>query len=90
MIRTLFLGRLDHERLKKNGINPKVIEAVAAVSRVLAFQSERGKELSESFLRAGFRADTAQKTVFDGRIRAPPIGLTTSRRPGERNCSAPD
>src|SRR6266566_8194469 len=24
MIRTLFLGRLDHERLKKNGMNPKV------------------------------------------------------------------
>jgi 3-hydroxyacyl-CoA dehydrogenase/enoyl-CoA hydratase/3-hydroxybutyryl-CoA epimerase len=68
MIRTLFLGRLDHERLKKNGINPKVTEAVAAVSRVLAFQSERGKELSESFLRAGFRADKAQKAVFDGRI----------------------
>ena len=68
MIRTLFLGRLDHERLKKNGINPKVTEAVAAVSRVLAFQSERGKELSESFLRAGFRVDKAQEAVFDGRI----------------------
>ena len=68
MIRTLFLGRLDHERLKKNGINPKVTEAVAAVSRVLALQSERGKELSESFSRAGFRADTTQKPVFDGRI----------------------
>jgi 3-hydroxyacyl-CoA dehydrogenase/enoyl-CoA hydratase/3-hydroxybutyryl-CoA epimerase len=68
MIRTLFLGRLDHERLKKNGMNPKVTEAVAAVSRVLAPQSERGKELTESFSRAGFRADTAQKAVFDGRI----------------------
>ena len=68
MIRTLFLGRLDHERLKKNGINPKVTEAVAAVSRVLAIQSERGKELSESFSRAGFRAEATQKVAFDGRI----------------------
>jgi 3-hydroxyacyl-CoA dehydrogenase / enoyl-CoA hydratase / 3-hydroxybutyryl-CoA epimerase len=68
MIRTLFLGRLDHERLKKNGMNPKVTEAVAAVSRVLALQSERGKELTESFSRAGFRVDQAQEPVFDGRI----------------------
>jgi 3-hydroxyacyl-CoA dehydrogenase/enoyl-CoA hydratase/3-hydroxybutyryl-CoA epimerase len=68
MIRTLFLGRLDHERLKKNGMNPKVTEAVAAVSRVLAIHSERGKELSRSFARAGFRVDKAQKPVFDGRI----------------------
>ena len=36
MIRTLFLGRLDHERLKKNGMNPRVVDAVAAISRVLA------------------------------------------------------
>ncbi|MFL6838788.1 MAG: enoyl-CoA hydratase-related protein [Bradyrhizobium sp.] len=68
MIRTLFLGRLDHERLKKNGMNPQVAEAVAAVSRILAIQSERGKELSQSFARAGFRVDQAQKPVFDGRI----------------------
>ena len=67
MIRTLFLGRLDHERLKKNGMNPKVTEAVAAVSRVLAIHSKRGKELSQSFARAGFRVDKA-KAVFDGRI----------------------
>jgi 3-hydroxyacyl-CoA dehydrogenase/enoyl-CoA hydratase/3-hydroxybutyryl-CoA epimerase len=68
MIRTLFLGRLDHERLKKNGMNPKVTEAVAAVSRVLAIHSERGKELSRSLARAGFHVDEAQKPVFDGRI----------------------
>ena len=43
MIRTLFLGRLDHERLKKNGINPKVTEAVAAVSRVLAYPVGAGQ-----------------------------------------------
>ena len=68
MIRTLFLGRLDHERLKKNGINPKVAEAVAAISRVLGVQSERGEELVQSFARAGFRVDQAQKPAFDGRI----------------------
>ena len=68
MIRTLFLGRLDHERLKKNGMNPRVVDAVAAVSRILAIQSEKGKELSQSFARAGFRIEEAQKPVFDGRI----------------------
>src|ERR1700756_5194051 len=62
MIRTLFLGRLDHERLKKNGMNPKVTEAVAAVSRVLAIHSERGKELSRSFARAGFHVDEARRS----------------------------
>ncbi|WP_198164090.1 enoyl-CoA hydratase-related protein, partial [Bradyrhizobium jicamae] len=68
MIRTLFLGRLDYERMKKNGMNPKVVDAVAAISRVLAVQSERGEELAQSFARAGFRIDQAQKPVFDGRI----------------------
>jgi len=68
MIRTLFLGRLDHERLKKNGMNPKVVEAVEAISRVLGIQSEKGEEISQAFARAGFRVDQPQKAVFDGRI----------------------
>ena len=68
MIRTLFLGRLDQERLKKNAMKPEVGEAVAAVARALGIQSERGKELSESFARAGFRLDHAQKPAFDGKI----------------------
>ena len=68
MIRTLFLGRLDHERLKKIGMNPKVVEAVGAVSRVLAIQSERGDELCQSFARAGFRVGQPRKPVFDGQI----------------------
>jgi len=71
MIRTLFLGRLDHDRLKKNGMNPRVGEAVTATARVLGIQSERGKELSESFARAGFRGDPAQKPAFDGKISGP-------------------
>jgi 3-hydroxyacyl-CoA dehydrogenase/enoyl-CoA hydratase/3-hydroxybutyryl-CoA epimerase len=68
MIRTLFLGRLDHERMKKTGMNPRVGEAVAEVSRVLAIKSERGDELCQSLARAGFRIDQPRKAVFDGRI----------------------
>jgi 3-hydroxyacyl-CoA dehydrogenase / enoyl-CoA hydratase / 3-hydroxybutyryl-CoA epimerase len=68
MIRTLFLGRLDYERLKKKGMNPTMIEAVAAVSHTLGLQSESSGELSESFARAGFRIDKAHKGDFDGRI----------------------
>lgn len=68
MIRTLFLGRLDYDRLKKKGMNPKIAEAVAAVSRVLGVPSERGKELSDAFARAGFRVDQPRKAGFDGHI----------------------
>jgi len=67
MIRTLFLGRLDHERLSKKGINPRVVEAVDAVSGALGMQSERGGELSDAFARAGFRVDQ-RRADFDGRI----------------------
>jgi 3-hydroxyacyl-CoA dehydrogenase/enoyl-CoA hydratase/3-hydroxybutyryl-CoA epimerase len=68
MIRTLFLGRLDYERLKKKGLNPKITEAVAAISDVLGVRSERGQELSEAFARAGFRVDRPHNAEFDGRI----------------------
>jgi 3-hydroxyacyl-CoA dehydrogenase / enoyl-CoA hydratase / 3-hydroxybutyryl-CoA epimerase len=68
MIRTLFLGRLDHERLKKKGMNPKVVEAVAAIARVVGAQSETDQDLSEAFARAGFRVDGGQKAIFDGGI----------------------
>ncbi|MCK1716572.1 enoyl-CoA hydratase-related protein [Bradyrhizobium sp. 141] len=68
MIRTLFLGRLDHERQKKAGLNPKITAAVADVSKVLGVQSDRGKELSEAFARAGFRVEQPCKIEFDGRI----------------------
>jgi 3-hydroxyacyl-CoA dehydrogenase/enoyl-CoA hydratase/3-hydroxybutyryl-CoA epimerase len=67
MIRTLFLGRLDHERLKKKGINPKIAEAVTAVSEVLCGRSDRGSELRDAFARAGFRIDQPRKSGFDGR-----------------------
>src|SRR5262249_15460316 len=67
MIRTLFLGRLDHERLKKKGMNPKIAEAVTAVSNVLCGHSERGSELRNAFARAGFRVDQPRIADFDGR-----------------------
>jgi 3-hydroxyacyl-CoA dehydrogenase/enoyl-CoA hydratase/3-hydroxybutyryl-CoA epimerase len=68
MIRTLFLGRLDYERLMKRGLNPEIMEAVAAVSNALGVHSERVKELSEAFARAGFRVDQPRKADFDGRV----------------------
>jgi 3-hydroxyacyl-CoA dehydrogenase/enoyl-CoA hydratase/3-hydroxybutyryl-CoA epimerase len=68
MIRTLFLGRLDHERMKKKGTTSKVTEAVTAVSNALGVQSERGKELAEAFARAGFRVEQPGKVEFDGRV----------------------
>jgi 3-hydroxyacyl-CoA dehydrogenase / enoyl-CoA hydratase / 3-hydroxybutyryl-CoA epimerase len=68
MIRTLFLGRLDYERLKKQGMNRKVTEAAGAVSKVFDAHSVRGKELSEAFARAGFRVDAPRKADFDGHI----------------------
>jgi 3-hydroxyacyl-CoA dehydrogenase/enoyl-CoA hydratase/3-hydroxybutyryl-CoA epimerase len=68
MIRTLFLGRLDYERLRKHGMNPGVVDAVAAISSILGLQSERGVELVQSFARAGFRIDETQKPAFDGWI----------------------
>lgn len=68
MIRTLFLGRLDYERLKKKGMNPQITEAVAAISKVLGAHSERGKELSDAFARAGFRVEQPRRADFDGRV----------------------
>jgi 3-hydroxyacyl-CoA dehydrogenase/enoyl-CoA hydratase/3-hydroxybutyryl-CoA epimerase len=68
MIRTLFLGRLDYERLKKKGMNPRITEAVAAISSVLGAHSERGKELSDAFARAGFRVEQPRRADFDGRV----------------------
>jgi 3-hydroxyacyl-CoA dehydrogenase/enoyl-CoA hydratase/3-hydroxybutyryl-CoA epimerase len=68
MIRTLFLGRLDHERLKKKGASSRIMAAVAAVSDALGMHSERGEELAEAFAQAGFRVDQSLATGFDGRV----------------------
>ncbi|VIO77653.1 enoyl-CoA hydratase-related protein [Bradyrhizobium ivorense] len=68
MIRTLFLGRLDYERLKKKGLDPKIMQAVGAVSHALRAQAGSGQELDEAFARAGFRGEGQRKASFDGRI----------------------
>src|SRR5229473_5890832 len=50
MIRTLFLGRLDHDRLRKaGGIPAPVEEAVAAVSQALQLDESEDPVLAEAF-----------------------------------------
>jgi 3-hydroxyacyl-CoA dehydrogenase/enoyl-CoA hydratase/3-hydroxybutyryl-CoA epimerase len=69
MIRTLFLGRLDHDRLRKAGlITPPVEEAVATVSETLQIDANEDPILANAFVRAGFRAQSIQKPAFDGVI----------------------
>jgi len=68
MIRTLFLGRLDYERLNRNGLNPRIMQAVGAVWSALGAQAEPGQELGEALARAGFRLDGQRKASFDGWI----------------------
>lgn len=66
MIRTLFLGRLDHDRLRKAGGIPAQIEqAVAAVSEAL--QGGADATLANAFARAGFHG-SGKVPAFDGVI----------------------
>jgi 3-hydroxyacyl-CoA dehydrogenase / enoyl-CoA hydratase / 3-hydroxybutyryl-CoA epimerase len=66
MIRTLFLGRLDHDRLRKAGGIPAPIEqAVAAVSEAL--QAGADATLADAFARAGFHGPS-KVPAFDGVI----------------------
>jgi 3-hydroxyacyl-CoA dehydrogenase/enoyl-CoA hydratase/3-hydroxybutyryl-CoA epimerase len=67
MIRTMFLGRLDHDRLRKaGGIPAPVEEAVAAVSEIL--QADGDPALAEAFARAGFSGPPIPVPAFDGDI----------------------
>jgi 3-hydroxyacyl-CoA dehydrogenase / enoyl-CoA hydratase / 3-hydroxybutyryl-CoA epimerase len=69
MIRTLFLGRLDHDRFRKaGGIPPPVEEAVAAVSHTLKIDANEDPVLAEAFARAGFRGQATPTQAFDGVI----------------------
>jgi 3-hydroxyacyl-CoA dehydrogenase/enoyl-CoA hydratase/3-hydroxybutyryl-CoA epimerase len=69
MIRTLFLGRLDHDRLRKaGGIAAAVEQAVAAVSQTLQADRDGDSELVNAFARAGFRGMPAPAAPFDGDI----------------------
>jgi 3-hydroxyacyl-CoA dehydrogenase/enoyl-CoA hydratase/3-hydroxybutyryl-CoA epimerase len=66
MIRTLFLGRLDHDRFRKAGGIPAPVEqAVTAVSEAL--QAEADATLANAFARAGFHGP-AKTPAFDGVI----------------------
>jgi len=64
MIRTLFLGRLDHDRLRKAGGVPAPVEqAVAAVSEAL--QAGADATLVNALARAGFQGP-GKVPAFDG------------------------
>jgi 3-hydroxyacyl-CoA dehydrogenase/enoyl-CoA hydratase/3-hydroxybutyryl-CoA epimerase len=66
MIRTLFLGRLDHDRLRKAGGIPAPVEqAVAAVSEALLAGADA--TLADAFARAGFHGPK-NAPAFDGAI----------------------
>ena len=66
MIRTLFLGRLDHDRFRKAGGIPAPVErAVAAVSEAL--QAGADATLANAFARAGFHGP-GKAPAFDGVI----------------------
>jgi 3-hydroxyacyl-CoA dehydrogenase/enoyl-CoA hydratase/3-hydroxybutyryl-CoA epimerase len=69
MIRTLFLGRLDHDRFRKaGGIPASVEEAVATVSAVLDAKGEAGTELTNALVRAGFQGPLGLTSTFDGLV----------------------
>jgi 3-hydroxyacyl-CoA dehydrogenase/enoyl-CoA hydratase/3-hydroxybutyryl-CoA epimerase len=69
MIRTLFLGRLDHDRLRKAGGIPLLVEhAVAAVSEALQGDRNGDPVLVKAFARAGFRGTAIPAPAFDGTI----------------------
>jgi 3-hydroxyacyl-CoA dehydrogenase/enoyl-CoA hydratase/3-hydroxybutyryl-CoA epimerase len=69
MIRTLFLGRLDHDRLRKaGGIPAPVDQAVAAVAEALHADGNGDALLANAFARAGFRGPTTPASTFDGVI----------------------
>ena len=66
MIRTLFLGRLDHDRLRKAGGIPAPVEqAVAVVSEALQAEGNADAVLSDAFARAGFRRAATPVPEFD-------------------------
>jgi 3-hydroxyacyl-CoA dehydrogenase/enoyl-CoA hydratase/3-hydroxybutyryl-CoA epimerase len=69
MIRTLFLGRLDHDRFRKaGGIPASVEQAVAAVSGALGADAQTDGELANAFARAGFQGPARRTPTFDGDV----------------------
>lgn len=77
MIRTLFLGRLDHDRLRKAGGIPAPVEqAVAAVSEALQAGGTADATLADAFARAGFHGPS-KAPAFDGVIAQSAFWLET-------------
>ncbi len=69
MIRTLFLGRLDHDRFQKaGGIPATVDQAVAAVAEAMRADGNGDPVLANAFARAGFGGATTPTSAFDGVI----------------------
>src|SRR5437879_2333016 len=69
MIRTLFLGRLDHDRFQKaGGIPTTVDQAVAAVAEAMRADGNGDPLLANAFARAGFGGATTPTSAFDGVI----------------------
>lgn len=86
MIRTLFLGRLDYDRLRKaGGIAASVEQAVAAVSQELQVDRDGDSELVNAFARAGFRGLPAP-AAFDGDVT--PAGFWLEAEPVTAGKSA--
>jgi 3-hydroxyacyl-CoA dehydrogenase / enoyl-CoA hydratase / 3-hydroxybutyryl-CoA epimerase len=78
MIRTLFLGRLDHDRLRKAGGIPAPVEqAVTAVSEALQAGGNADVVLANAFARAGFRTAASPAPEFDGVIAQAAFWLET-------------
>ena len=86
MIRTLFLGRLDHDRLRKAGGIPAFVEqAVVAVSAALQSDGSTDAELANAFARAGFR-EHARPASFDGVIAEASFWLETEPATGGKRA----
>jgi 3-hydroxyacyl-CoA dehydrogenase/enoyl-CoA hydratase/3-hydroxybutyryl-CoA epimerase len=86
MIRTLFLGRLDHDRLRKAGGIPAPVEqAVAAVSAALQSDGNSDAELANAFARAGFRGH-ASPAPFDDVIAEASFWLETEPATGGKRA----
>ena len=82
MIRTLFLGRLDHDRLRKAGGIPAPVEqAVAAVSETLQADGTADATLATAFARAGFCGPQALRRRSMVSLRSPRSGWRRSLSP---------
>jgi 3-hydroxyacyl-CoA dehydrogenase / enoyl-CoA hydratase / 3-hydroxybutyryl-CoA epimerase len=69
MIRTMFLGRLDHDRLRKAGSAGSQLErAVAEIAAELDVGNDEDTVLATALARAGFRRPALPRPAFDGAV----------------------